>query len=163
MVGLFAHLLLCRGSVGHAIGHLGLSSRVSAPRGLERSAVLTLISHSARRRARRLRYLPRAWAPRSLSLARACVRLSPDLKLHMHAAVPALRAPRAIEARGRRAAMRVPGPNPTLRAAAGLRSAAVKLTDAIRLRPMLGKAQIIRHCFMILCACRIVLRLRGSG
>src|ERR1700677_4337902 len=38
--------------------------RVSAL-GLVRSAVLTLISHSARRRARRLRYLPQAWAPRS--------------------------------------------------------------------------------------------------
>jgi hypothetical protein len=65
---------------------------------------------------------------------------SPDLKLHMHAAMDALRALRAGEARGRRAAIPMPVPNPALRGAAGLRSAAVKLTDAIGLGSMLGKA-----------------------
>ena len=57
----------------------------------------------------------------------------------MHAAMDALRALRAGEARGRRAAMRMLVPNPALRGAAGLRSP-VKLTDAIGLGSMLGKA-----------------------
>jgi hypothetical protein len=55
----------------------------------------------------------------------------------------------------------VPVPNPIRRGAAGLR-AAVKLTDAIRLWPMLGKAKVVRHGFMILRACRIVLSLRAA-
>jgi len=58
----------------------------------------------------------------------------------MHAAMDALRAQRAGEARGRRAAMHMPVPNPALRGAARLRSAAVKLTDAIGFGSMLGKA-----------------------
>jgi hypothetical protein len=59
--------------------------------------------------------------------------------------------------------MRMPQPNSPLRGAAGLRSAAMKLTDSIRLWPVLGKAQIVRHRFMILRACRIVLGLRDSS
>jgi hypothetical protein len=56
----------------------------------------------------------------------------------------------------------VPVQSLILRGVAGLR-AAVKLTDAVRLGPVLGKAQIVRHRFMILCAGRIVLRPCGSG
>ena len=58
----------------------------------------------------------------------------------MHAAMAALRVPRANEARGWRAAMCMPVPNTALRGAAGFRSAAVKLTDAFGLGSMLGKA-----------------------
>ena len=67
-------------------------------------------------------------------------RISSDLKLHVHAAMAALRVPRASEARGWRAATCMPEPKPALRGAAGLRSVAVKLTDAIGLGSMLGKA-----------------------
>ena len=89
--------------------------------------------------------------------------VSPDLKLHVHAAMAALRVPRAREARGWRATPCMPVPNPALRGAARLRSAAVKLTDAVGLGPVLGKAQVVRHGFMILCACRAVLGLRAPG
>ena len=57
----------------------------------------------------------------------------------MHAAMDAVRALRAVEARGRRAATRMPVPNPALRGAARLR-APVKFPDAIGLGSMLGKA-----------------------
>jgi hypothetical protein len=75
----------------------------------------------------------------------------------MHTAVGVLRA---IIARGRRSAA-VPVPTPVLRGTGGLRTA-VKLTDAIRLWPVLGEAQVVRHGFMILRACRIVLGARAS-
>ena len=58
----------------------------------------------------------------------------------MHAAMDALRILRASEARGWRAGTCVPVPNPAPRGASGLRSAAVKLTDAIGLGSMLRKA-----------------------
>ena len=87
---------------------------------------------------------------------------SPDLKLHMHAAVDAVRALRAIKVCGRRAAMCMPVPNPALRGAAGLR-APMKFPNAIGLGSMLRKAQVVRHRLAILCACWIVLGLRAPG
>src|SRR5580704_18179278 len=79
---------------------------------------------------------------------------SPDLKLHMHAAMDALRALRAGEERGRRAAIPMTVPNPALRGVGGLRSP-VKFPDAVGLRAMLSKTQIVRHRFMILRACSV--------
>jgi hypothetical protein len=76
----------------------------------------------------------------ALAMLRLAHAVSPDLKLHVHAAMAALRVPRAGEARGWRAAMCMPVPNPALRGAAGSRSAAVKLTDAFGLGSTLSKA-----------------------
>lgn len=75
----------------------------------------------------------------------------------MHTAVDALWA--GIT-RSRRSPA-VPVPNPIRRGAAGLR-AAMKLTDAIRLWPVLGETGVIGHRFAILRACRIVLGARAS-
>jgi hypothetical protein len=122
-----------------AIGHLGSSLPRFHALGLERSAVLALISHSARKE-RGACAIFRGLGRRARHVTARSRRISPDLKLHMHAAMDALRVQRASEARGWRAARCMPVPNPALRDAAGLRSAAVKLTDAIGLGSMLGKA-----------------------
>src|ERR1700722_15739882 len=107
-----------------AIGHLGSSLPRFHALGLERSAVLALISHSARKE-RGACAIFRGLGRRARHVT-ACLRISPDLKLHVHAATAALRVPRASEARGWCAAACLPVPNPALCSAAGLRSAAVK-------------------------------------
>jgi hypothetical protein len=91
----------------------------------------------------------------ALAIVSGC---SPNGKLHMHTAVDPLRA--GIT-RSRRSPA-VPVPNPIRRrGAAGLR-AAVKLTDPIRLWPVLSETGVIGHRFAILRAFRIVLGARAS-
>jgi hypothetical protein len=145
-----------------AIGRLGSCLPRFRALGPGRSAVLALISHSARKE-RGACAIFRGLGRRARHVTARSRRISPDLKLHMHAAMDALRVQRASEARGWRAARCMPVPNPALRDAAGLRSAAVKLTDAIGLGSMLGKAQIVRHWIVIFCTCGVVLSLRAPG